>query len=306
VTRYLYRSFVASPAYRRQAPQDDQSGTIVGNTPSGHIITAMYKEFYHLKEEPFNITADPDFFFCSSRHTEAVNHLIYGIEQRKGIIVMTGEIGTGKTTLCRILLNRLNHKTKTAFILNPNFSETQLLQMILKDFGLTSKNHNRLAWINSLNEFLLGETSLGHNIALIIDEAQNLRVPQLEQIRLLSNLETEKAKLLQIVLVGQPELFDKLKLPTLRQLNQRICVRYHILPLDKSEVSHYIHHRLQVAKATRKLNFTKEAIDALYGHSQGTPRLINILCDRALLAGFVAESFTIDEKIINKCAREVR
>ncbi len=266
----------------------------------------MYKEFYRLREEPFNITADPDFFFGSVRHAEAFNHLLYGVEQRKGIIVMTGEIGTGKTTLCRTLLNRLDHTTKTALILNPNFSETQLLQMILKDFGLSSQNHSRFAWINVLNEFLLEETSHGHNVVLIIDEAQNLRAPQLEYIRLLSNLETEKAKLLQIILVGQPELFNNLQLPALRQLNQRIAVRYHILPLEKFEVRDYIYHRLKVADATLRLNFTQEAIDAIYFHSQGTPRLINILCDRALLAGFVAETYVIDEKIINKCATEVR
>ena len=266
----------------------------------------MYKEFYNLKEEPFNITSDPEFFFSSSRHTEAFNHLLYGIQHRKGIMVMTGEIGTGKTTLCRTLLNQMDRSTKTAFILNPDFSEVQLLQMILQDLGLTPPRNGKLKLITALNRFLLEEAVQGHNVVLIVDEAQHLNVTQLEQIRLLSNLETEKAKLLQIILVGQPELFDKLKLSSLRQLNQRISVRYHILPLEKSEVRDYIYHRLKVADATLQLNFTKEAIDAIYVYSQGTPRLINILCDRALLAGFVAETFIIDEKIIHKCAREVR
>ena len=268
----------------------------------------MYKKFYGFKEDPFNITSDPEFFFSSARHNEAFHHLLYGIEQRKGISVLTGEIGTGKTTICRTILNHLDKTTKTAFILNPNFSELQLLQLVLKDFGILpqQKNHTKLSLINTLNEFLINETSWGNNVLLIIDEAQNLKVSQLEQVRLLSNLETEKQKLLQIVLVGQPELFDKLKLSTLRQLNQRIAVRYHIYPIDKSEVRAYIYHRLKVADATLQLNFTPEAIDAVYLHSQGTPRLINILCDRALLAGFVAESFIIDEKMINKCAREVR
>lgn len=268
----------------------------------------MYKKFYDCKEEPFNITSDPEFFFCSSHHQEAYNHLLYGIEHRKGIMALTGEIGTGKTTVCRTLLNKLNHATKTAFILNPNFSETQFLQVILKDFGILplKKDNNKLHLINVLNEFLLEETSYGHNVVLIIDEAQNLKTHQLEQVRLLSNLETEKSKLLQIILVGQPELFDKLKLSSLRQLNQRISVRYHILPIEKSEVRAYVYHRLKVADATLKLNFTPEAINAIYLHSKGTPRLINILCDRALLAGFIAETFMIDEKIVNQCAREVR
>ena len=268
----------------------------------------MYKKFYSCKEEPFNITSDPDFFFCSAHHQEAFNHLLYGIEQRKGIMALTGEIGTGKTTICRTLLNKLDQDTKTAFILNPNFSETQLLQVILKDFGIlpSKKNNNKLNLINALNEFLLEKTSFGDNVVLIIDEAQNLKPSQLEQVRLLSNLETEKCKLLQIILVGQPELFDKLKLSSLRQLNQRIAVRYHMLPIEKSEVRAYIFHRLKVADATLKLNFTPDAIDAIYLHSKGTPRLINILCDRALLAGFIQETFVIDGNIINRCAREVR
>ena len=266
----------------------------------------MYKQFYNLREDPFSITSDPEFFFSSLRHTEAFNHLLYGIRERKGIMVMTGEIGTGKTTLCRAILNQLDTTTKSAFILNPNFSETQLLQMIVKDFGLPYKSKNKLELIETLNHFLLEEGAQGNNVLLIIDESQNLKVSQLEQIRLLSNLETEKEKLLQILLVGQPELFDKLKLNELRQLNQRIAVRYHIQPLDKPELRNYIYHRLKVADATLNLNFTKEALDSIYTFTKGTPRLINILCDRALLAGFVAETFLIDDKIINKCAREVR
>lgn len=266
----------------------------------------MYNTFYGLKENPFNITSDPAFFFDSSRHLEAFSHLKYGIEQRKGILVITGEIGTGKTTLCRTLLNRLNQKIKTALILNPTFSETQLLQLILKDLGIEHNRKDKLSLINSLNEFLIKETGQGNNVVLIIDEAQNLNVRQLEQVRLLSNLETEKEKLLQITLVGQSELFDKLKLSSLRQLNQRITIRYHILPLEISEIGNYICHRLKIAGATKKLNFTNKAIETIYLYSKGIPRMINILCDRALLAGFVKEVLTIDDKIINQCAREIR
>lgn len=272
-------------------------------------LYSMYKEFYRLKENPFNVTCDPEFFFSSTRHTEAYSHLVYGIKQRKGIIAITGEIGTGKTTICRTLLNRLDQETKTAFILNPTFSESQLLQLIVKDLGITGTFKNKLSLIDAFNEYLLEESSMGHNVAVIIDEAQNLKVSQLEQVRLLSNLETEKDKLLQIILVGQPELIEKLKLNSLRQLNQRIMVRYHILPLDKLEIRDYIYHRLQIAGESADLtyrpNFTEKALQLIYSYSQGTPRLINIVCDRALLAGLVAETRTIDDQIIIRCIQEV-
>lgn len=266
----------------------------------------MYKKFYGLKENPFNVTSDPAFYFSSTRHSEAFSHLIYGISQRKGILIITGEIGTGKTTLCRTLLNRLDNNTKTAFILNPNFSDLQLLQLITKDLGIQTRRRNKADLISDLNEFLLSETGKGHNVVLIVDEAQNLKERQLEQIRLLSNLETEKEKLLQIILVGQPELNDKLRLASLRQLNQRVTVRYHILPLVKNELKNYVYHRLKVAGADKKLTFTDSAIDEIYLYSGGTPRLVNITCDRALLAGFVAETFTIDDTVIKKCIEEVR
>ena len=266
----------------------------------------MYNQFYSLLENPFSVTCDPTFFFPSSRHEEAFSHLLYGIQSRKGIIVITGEIGTGKTTLCRTLLNRLDQKTKTAFILNPSFSDIELLQLIVKDFGIRSNATSKLELVETLNNFLLEETSRGNNVAIIIDEAQNLDVRQLEQVRLLSNLETEKEKLLQIVLVGQPELSDQLRLPELKQLNQRVCVRYHMLPLEESEVKAYVDHRIKVAGAAGKIYFTDEAIKTIYLHSDGTPRLINILCDRALLAGFIEETFIITDQIINQCAREVK
>jgi len=269
----------------------------------------MYKDFYHLKENPFNMTADPEFFFASRHHEEAFSHLVYGIHQRKGILVITGEIGTGKTTLCRTLLNRLDSNIKTALILNPNFSEIQLLKLIVRDLGIEGKLTNKLDIIEALNRFLLEETNQGHNVVIVIDEAQNLTIKQLEQIRLLSNLETEKEKLLQIVLVGQPELCDKLKLNELRQLNQRVSVRYHILPLKRDELSAYIKHRLDIANISKngkhRPHFTDEAIDIIYQNSQGTPRMVNIFCDRALLAGYAAETEKIDEHVVNKCIREV-
>lgn len=272
-------------------------------------MQAMYKEFYNFSEYPFNITADPEFFFSSAQHHEAFSHLFYGIGQRKGIILITGEVGTGKTTLCRTLVSRLEKNVKTALILNPSFSDVQLLKLIVKDFGLQGTFKNKFDVITAFNDFLLKETSLGNNVVLIVDEAQNLQIKQLEQIRLLSNLETEKEKLLQIILVGQPELYEKLKLPALRQLYQRIAVRHHLLPLTPLELHEYIRFRLKTAQQNtsfeRAPQFTNSAIQAIYKHSQGTPRTINILCDRILLAGYVNEMTTIDETIVHKCAEEV-
>ncbi len=272
----------------------------------------MYEQFYYFRENPFNVTSDPAFFFSSNCHSQAFSHLTYGIKHRKGILLITGEVGTGKSTLCRTLLDEYrNHKeynVKTALILNPSFSDQQLLQLILRDFGISGDFKNKFDLVNALNEFLLEETGKGNNIVLIIDEAQNLGVEQLEQIRLLSNLETEKEKLLQIILIGQPELCTKLELASLRQLNQRITVRYHLLPLKREEIKKYINHRLRIAslkKSGKKVRFTNKALDVVYESCKGTPRMINILCDRALLAGYTLETFTIDTEIINRCIKEV-
>jgi len=265
----------------------------------------MYCQFYGLKERPFNVTSDPAFFFSSKKHKEAISHLIYGVSQRKGIIVLTGEIGTGKTTICRFFLNHVGKNVKTAFILNPAFSETQLLESIIKDFGISHKSKTKLNMVWELNNFLLRESVAGNNLVLIIDEAQNLKPNLLEQIRLLSNLETEKDKLLQVILVGQPELNNRINLYDLRQLRQRIMVRYHIGPLDNDEIGSYINHRLEIAGARNKIEFSNEAIDIISRFSAGTPRLINMICDRALLAGFVSETNHIDFNIIKKCIDEL-
>jgi len=269
----------------------------------------MYYNFYQLKENPFNMTADPDFFYSTQCHLDALSNLIYGIEYRKGILVITGEIGTGKTTLCRKLLQQSNKQTKFAFILNPTFSEIQLLQIIINDLGIRTVNKSKFDLIQALNEFLIAESNKGNNVVLIIDETQNLGVNQLEQIRLLSNLETEKEKLLQIILVGQPELLTKLELPALGQLRQRIAIHFHVQPLAKADIKNYILHRIEKARqetlTKNVINFTDDAIDSIYQYTKGSPRSINILCDRALLAGYAAETFQINEATIETCAREV-
>lgn len=269
----------------------------------------MYHKYYKFKDAPFNVTADPDFFFSSDCHREAISALAYGIDQRKGIIVLTGEVGTGKTMLCRKLLQQSDRSNKFALILNPNFSELELLQIILRDLGIRTRKRNKIDLVFALNKFLIKTSNKGKNVVLVIDEAQNLGPEQLEQIRLLSNLETEKEKLLQIILVGQPELNKKLQLYELRQLRQRIAVYFNISPLDKNDVKGYIYHRItRVMRNPEALNnviFTENAIDTIYEFTKGSPRTINILCDRALLAGYVAETNSIDEHIIKNCAKEI-
>lgn len=266
----------------------------------------MYCDFYGLKEYPFNVTADPNFLFFSRKHREAFAHLTYGVEQKKGIIVLTGEIGTGKTTLCRAFLNQVPRSTKTAFIINPYFSSLQLLKAITEDFEIVPSGKSRISFIFDLNRFLIKEAENGNNVILIIDEAQNLRAAELEQVRLLSNLETEKQKLLQIILVGQPELNQKLQLYNLRQLKQRVMVNYHILPLDEDEVAEYIYHRLKIAGSDGRINFSPPSIKKIYRFSSGIPRLINLVCDRALLLGCIKEKNSIDEEMVDVCIDELK
>jgi general secretion pathway protein A len=204
----------------------------------------MYREFFGLKEKPFNITSDPNFLYLSRVHKEAFSHLLYGIKERKGFLEITGEVGAGKTTLCRALLSRLDRNTKSAFIFNSTLPEMQLLQAIIEDYGMVVTKRSKVAMLQQLNGFLINELTRGNNVILIIDEAQNLKSSILEEIRMLSNLETDKEKLFQIILVGQPELKNKLNSPNLKQLRQRIAVRFHITALEKGEIGDYINHRL--------------------------------------------------------------
>ncbi|MBI5094309.1 MAG: AAA family ATPase [Candidatus Hydrogenedentes bacterium] len=266
----------------------------------------MYEAFYGLKERPFNLTPDPRFLYLSEKHKEAFAHLLYGIKNRSGFVMVSGEIGTGKTTICRTLLGQLDDDTEVAFIFNPCLSPEELLRKINEDFGIDSRAETMKGLIDELNAYLLEHGSRGKNCVLVIDEAQNLSPGVLEQVRLLSNLETETAKLLQIVLIGQPELAQSLELPELRQLNQRITARYHLKALDASETLQYIAYRLRVAGGRRKIRFSKGAVRAVYKFSKGTPRVINAICDRALLIGYTQEATDITTKMIRRATREIR
>lgn len=268
-------------------------------------VDGMYLEYYKLREKPFNVTSDPSFLYLSKRHKEAFTYLAYGIKERKGFLEITGEVGTGKTTLCRALLNQLDSHTKAAFIFNSDLSELQLLQAIINDLGIKAERKTKIDLFNCLNDFLIEQLRLDNNVVVILDEAQNLKPRVLEQMRMLSNLETEKEKLFQIIFVGQPELRDKLRTPSLRQLRQRIGVRYHILPLEKTEIADYMNHRLSVAGSDGSVKFTEDAIEKIYGYSNGIPRLINILSDKALLLGFVLETYEINDKIVEKSIEEI-
>jgi len=266
----------------------------------------MYLKYFNLAEQPFNMTPDPRFFYFSKKHEDALSNLLFGISERKGFITITGEIGTGKTTLCRLLLNRLDKKVKTSLIFNPNLTTIELLQAINQDFGIESNSISKKELVDALNTFLLVVLKKGDNAVLIIDEAQNLTPECLEEVRMLSNLETDRDKLLQIVLVGQPELRKKLELERLKQLNQRIALRYHLEPFDPKETKAYILHRLKIAGGDDKVFFTQQALDKVYEYSQGTPRLINLICDKALLAAFVADTKTVSHQIVDTAIKELR
>ncbi len=265
----------------------------------------MYLEFFKLREYPFNITPDPRFLYFARHHKEAYDHLIYGIQSRKGFIELTGEVGSGKTTLCRAVLANLGNEVETALILNPTLTETQLLRAMLNDFGLEVRAKDRLAYIEKLNDFLLQKNHNGINVAVVIDEAQNLSPAVMEQVRLLSNLETDQHKLIQIVMCGQPELKKRLARPDLRQLRQRITIRYHLSPLSQEDTAMYIRHRLWIAGSNNTITFEPGAIRELHRYSKGSPRLINAVSDNALLAGYVNRTQTIGAKLVKKAINQL-
>ncbi len=264
----------------------------------------MYTEFYGLREKPFTLSPDPKYLFLSDSHREALAHLLYGIEQGEGFIAVTGEVGTGKTTLCRTLLERLDPSTEVAFVFNPPLSGMELLQAIHHELGLLGGEATRQELTEELNQFLLAKKAQGRRVLLIVDEAQNLERDALEQVRLLGNLETNTSKLLQIVLLGQPELDTKLESADLRQLRQRITVRWRLAPLSAAETRQYAAHRLKVAGGSREL-FTDLALREIHRRARGIPRVINLLCDRALLAGYASQAQSIGLGLVSEIEREV-
>src|SRR5215831_2291860 len=265
----------------------------------------VYLRFFNLRESPFNLTPDPRFLFLSAQHEEALTHLLYGIHERKGFIEITGEVGTGKTVLCRALLERLDKTVSTALIFNSYLTKMELLQAITDDFGLQPREATSKGYIDVLNEYLLSEFATGHNAVVVIDEAQNLEPTVLEQLRMLSNLETERGKLLQIVLVGQPELHAKLATLQMRQLEQRIAVRFHIHELTRAETEQYISHRMSVAGAAHTVTWSRRALRLIHHHTGGIPRRINLLCDRVLMTAFVRETHRVSAAIVRRSVQEL-
>lgn len=264
----------------------------------------MYEKFYGFKDKPFALTPDPEFFYLSRDHVEALEHLIYGISQGEGFMMLAGAIGSGKTTTSRVLTEKLGDSVLFSLILNPFQDFFSLLKNIIWDLGVIPDGSTREELINQLIEFLLNEAApKGKTVLIIIDEAQNLSGETLEQLRILSNVETDKEKLLQILLLGQEELIHKLERPELRQLNQRISVRYYLGPLAKKETGAYLQHRLARARPSKTITFTAAAVREIYKFSLGVPRLINMLANRCLIAGFVRETHTLDRGIVRR-ARE--
>jgi len=265
----------------------------------------MYRGFFRLQHKPFTLAPDPRFMFMATSHREALAHLLYGIQEGHGFIQVVGQVGTGKTTLCRTLLDQVGYDAEVAFIFNPSPSEIELLQAIHREFGLPTGAQTRTELLAELNRFLLQKKAEGRRVLLVIDEAQNLEPDVLEQIRLLSNLETDSAKLIQIVLIGQPELDDALARSDLRQLRQRITVRWRLEPFDREEVAQYVEHRLSVAGNPNSGIFSRPALRALHRRSGGVPRLINSIADRALLGAYSRGKRRVTAGEVRRAASEL-
>jgi general secretion pathway protein A len=287
---------------------------------AGRAGFSMYEEHFGFVEKPFSLTPDPRFLYRSETHANAFDLLQYAIRRREGFVVITGDIGTGKTTLCRAILDDLDRRTFTALVLNPFLSEEDLLKRMLQDFGVISRDEvrqGRLASVSKqdlidiLNDFLISLLPLGASALLVVDEAQNLPLQVLEQIRILSNLETDKDKLLQIVLVGQLNLHTLLRAPEMRQLDQRVSIRYELKPLTRRETAAYIEHRLAIAcgpsarRGAGAVEFTPTAIDRVHRFSGGIPRLINLICDRALLGAYAEHASRIEPDLIGRAAESL-
>lgn len=258
----------------------------------------MYKSFFNLTCKPFDLNPNPEFMFLSRTHKKAITYLDHGIRERAGFILLTGEVGSGKTTVIREMINQHLERVVLAKVFNTSVNSEQLLSMINDDFGLPVGGKDKIELLRDLNHFLVEQYALGNQPLLIIDEAQNLPAETLEEVRMLSNLETADSKLLQIILVGQPELRALLARPELRQLRQRISIQCFLQPLNRQEVEEYILHRLEVAGNRHALHFTPHSLDLVYLHCCGIPRLVNIVCDFVLLAAFVERTHEVDEEMI--------
>ncbi|MDB4876527.1 MAG: hypothetical protein JWM41_2973 [Gemmatimonadetes bacterium] len=268
----------------------------------------MYEQFYGLTDKPFSLTPNPRFVFYSQQYREAEGQLLYGINNREGFMLVTGQPGTGKTTLCRDLIEKLDRdKSQSALIFNPFLNGVEMLAALLTEFGVSvPSGGSRKDLLDRLNQFLLAQLALGKSCVAIFDEAQHLSAEFLEQIRVLSNLETDQEKLIQIVLVGQPELLDKIRTPQMAQLDQRVSIRCTLTDLDEQETDRYIHHRLNVAGARGQIRFSPKAVTEIYRGSHGVPRLINLICDRALLAGYAAQTRDIQPEHVRKAVAALR
>lgn len=267
----------------------------------------MYLEYFQLQAEPFNIAPNPDMLFPSARHKEAIAYLKYGLRGTGGFVMLTGEVGTGKTMVSRAVLADVPDSFNVAYILNPTLNSVQLLQSVCEAFGVevqSDKTNEHKALSDALQRFLIEQDSAGKSCLLVIDEAQHLSAEALEQLRLFTNIETNEKKLLQIILIGQPELQEKLSTRELRQLAQRITARYHLLPLQLDETYFYINHRLQTVGATRPL-FEKSAMQLIYKATKGTPRLINLVADRALMGTFAQHKPSVSKQIVKQAIAEV-
>src|SRR5438045_4050789 len=260
----------------------------------------MYERFYRLRERPFALTPDPDYLYPSRVHKEALSYLRYGIESHAGFIVITGAIGSGKTTLLQTMVRGLDSHTTLARVMNTLLDPRELVESAMIDLGLDPAGKSKPAMLKQFGEFLVNERTAGRLVLLVIDEAQNLSLPALEEIRMLSNLETEKSKLLQIILIGQPDLRDKLDRPELEQLRQRITVSYHLEALDDEETNHYINHRLARASIGAPLEFSRDVTDRIHARSGGVPRLINVIADATLVFGYGEERSEIDTTLIDE------
>jgi putative secretion ATPase (PEP-CTERM system associated) len=258
----------------------------------------MYETFFNLQRKPFDLLPNSEFLFLSRSHKRAITYLDYGIREHSGFILLTGEIGSGKTTIIRNLIKKQPERVVLSKIFNTRVNNDQLLAMINDDFNLPVQGKDKIALLRDLNDFLIEQYTLGNKPTLIIDEAQNLSPEILEEIRMLSNLETDEAKLLQIILVGQPELRKTLSLPNLLQLRQRISINCHINPLTRAEMEEYILHRLQIAGNRDAVQLTEDALNAIFKYSRGIPRLVNIICDFLMLSAFSEERSGIDEDMV--------